>query len=163
LPSRSHNPAGQEYRAQGNCLSFEVQPTREEEGLTTVHSLPPNDDIIQQPVQDAETPEPESPVDMVPEVFRCAECPQTFPMRHLFNRHNKKHNRPFKCPIRRCNQAFQYRKDLGRHRAAKHRETIQDLVLLYCCYPGCKFSIEQGLGSSRKDNLRRHARTQHRG
>jgi len=160
---RPHNPAGQEYRAQGNRGIFDVQPIREDEGLTTVHSLSPNDDIIQQPVQDAEMPEPESPLDVVPEVFRCAECTQTFPKRHLFNRHNKKHSRPFKCPIRRCNRAFQYRKDLGRHRAARHPETVQDLVLLYCRHPGCKFSSEQGPGSSRKDNLRRHARTQHRG
>jgi len=163
VSSSSQNPAGQEYRAQGSRESFfGVQPLREEEGLTAVQSLPPNDDIIpEQPVQDEETPEPESPVDMVLEAFRCARCPLTFPKRCLFNKHQKRHDRPFKCAIRRCPRAFQYRKDLNRHRAARHRETVQDLVLLYCGRPGCKFSIEHGPGSSRIDNLRRHIRTQH--
>lgn len=160
MSSSVHNPAGQECRAQGSRESCEVQPSREE-AQTTDHSLPVSDGIIQQPSPSPETPENDSPTEATPEAMRCDKCALTFQKRHLFNKHHLKHNPPFQCTVRPCDLAFRYRKDLDRHRATRHPETVPGLVLLYCPIPGCKFSIQESPGSSRRDNLRRHFRTRH--
>jgi len=95
-------------------------------------------------------------------VLQCGECEQTFAKEHLLNKHLKKHFPPFQCLHEGCSRFFQYRKDLRRHCEAKHPESVADAALLYCPYEGCKFSFQGGTGVSRRDNLNRHVRTQHR-
>jgi len=89
----------------------------------------------------------------------CNVCSETFSRRHLLNKHMKKHFPPFQCPD--CDKAFQYRKDLKRHRESKHPETLEEHTVLFCPYPRCKFSAERSAGSTRKDNLNRHIQTRH--
>jgi len=91
--------------------------------------------------------------------FECEKCSETFPKQHLLNKHMKKHFPPFQCND--CDKAFQYRKDLKRHRESKHPETVEEPTVLFCPYPGCKFSAERSTGSTRRDNLNRHIQTQH--
>lgn len=169
LSSRSHNSAGQEYGAQGNRASNEVQPWREEEdeeqqaGQLTVNSIPINDDIIPGPEpEDAEMSEPESHMATPPEDLRCDECDKTFEKRHLFNKHHKQHHPTFVCPVDQCHQLFRYNKDLVRHRNDKHPETVPGgPVRWFCPVPECKYSIGRGSGFPRPDNFRRHVRGQH--
>jgi len=128
----------------------------------------------------AETPSPVAASQPTTDAFQCETCSEIFPKRHLLkytlpiltvhcryshnsgSKHHKKHSGPVKCTVGRCGQVFQFRRDLDRHHRAIHREMVEELTLLYCPYQGCKFSIG-GTGSSRKDNLDRHIRTQHGG
>ncbi|KAH8726518.1 hypothetical protein GQ44DRAFT_771281 [Phaeosphaeriaceae sp. PMI808] len=79
--------------------------------------------------------------------LRYNKCGLTFPKRHLVDTHRKRHDRPFKCTDNQCDRAFQYKKDLERHRHAKHSETVRGIALLYYSHPGCKYSFERGTGS----------------
>jgi uncharacterized C2H2 Zn-finger protein len=92
-------------------------------------------------------------------LFECEECSATFPKRHIFNKHMKKHYPPFPCDD--CNKAFRYRKDLTRHCNSIHPETVDEPKVSFCPVHGCKYSTERSTGSTRGDNLRRHIRTQH--
>jgi len=94
-----------------------------------------------------------------PRQYLCEDCSQSFPRQCDLNRHSKKHSLPFSCEV--CHNRFRYRKDLNRHRSAKHPEAVTNFNLLYCPHPGCRFSIQQGIGTTREDNLRRHMQTQH--
>jgi len=166
LPSSSNNPAGQERGAQGETIPNAFQPTEEEEDNILIRSLPQteiSDGILQHSHPHAEASRLSTPMENTDGALRCDDCGLTFPKRHLLNTHRKRHDRPFKCTASQCDRAFQYKKDLERHRHAKHSETVPGIALLYCPHPGCKYSFERGTGSSRKDNLKRHIRTQHGG
>jgi len=92
-------------------------------------------------------------------VLQCEKCFKIFSKRHLLNKHMKKHFPPFKCDD--CNIPFRYSKDLKRHCKSQHPETVEGQTVLFCPYPGCKFSPERSSGSTRRDNLNRHIQTQH--
>jgi hypothetical protein len=94
-------------------------------------------------------------------VLRCDECHETFQKPYQLKRHSKKHTRPFKCTTPSCSQSFQYKKDLSRHKKARHSEEIPDYSPLYCPINGCKFAEGAGQSFSRRDNLERHIRSKH--
>jgi len=96
-----------------------------------------------------------------PHVFQCRECTKTFSKKHLLNKHFKEHNPPFRCMINGCNKPFLWKRDYDRHLNAKHPQTVPGLTIWSCPIDGCKFSIQRNGGSSRKDNMDRHKRTQH--
>ncbi|KAH7071043.1 hypothetical protein FB567DRAFT_612666 [Paraphoma chrysanthemicola] len=86
-------------------------------------------------------------------------CDKTFDRACELNRHRKTHlvrsERPHRCDI--CHEGFLYPKDLSRHQTthAEHRSTQ---TTYYCRHPGCNGRV----GFSRRDNLLRHQRKQHR-
>jgi len=96
-----------------------------------------------------------------PLVFQCSECPESLSKRHLLNKHLKKHDPPFKCTLDGCNKSFTQKRDYERHLDAIH--PTQSTTLWVCPYEGCKYSGQYTAGSPRKDNMKRHMRTQHGG
>jgi len=154
-PQSSHfTPAGQVDGAHGDDWSstsqFALEPNRLD------HSLR-NNTLSQEPQGIAEASDIFAPQSEL--TFDCEECSEPFSKRNLLNKHMKKHFPPFQCD--NCSRAFQFRKDLTRHCKSQHPETVEELTVLFCPYPGCKFSPERSTGSTRKDNLNRHIQTQH--
>nr|POF11243.1 polycomb protein pho [Quercus suber] len=86
----------------------------------------------------------------------CEHCSQCFAQSYLLKRHLRRHDPSFPCLEERCGYVAQYKKDLERHRLARHGPyPVQDEPS-FCPYTGCKYAQELGVGSFRKDNLRRH-------
>lgn len=89
----------------------------------------------------------------------CPKCDSAFYRTCDYNKHLKKHTRPFKCAHDGCTMEFQYNKDLTRHNLNMHQTGPK---VLYCCpLKTCKASNSGGHGFVRKDNLRRHIKNQH--
>lgn len=155
-------PAGQDGGAH-----VEIWPNAQHVEYTTIsyQSLQPtqhSNDALQEPSSSAETSALSAANEIVGDAFQCQECLQTFPKRHILNRHSKqKHSRPLKCTIGTCSAAFGFKKDLDRHIRSRHPGAIQISSRFYCPYEGCKYSTGQGDGFSRKDNLDRHIRMLH--
>ncbi|CAG8950002.1 hypothetical protein HYFRA_00004335 [Hymenoscyphus fraxineus] len=61
-------------------------------------------------------------------IYLCLDCRQSFHFRADYDRHRKRHDRPFKCTL--CLMDFGLKVDLHLHMAVKH-ETLE-------CSPGCK-------------------------
>jgi len=92
------------------------------------------------------------------EDLQCQICQQLFTQRHQLNRHFKqKHEKPNRCDAEGCDAAFGFKRDLERHINSKHGGGSR----FYCQEEGCKYSIENGNGFSRKDHLDRHVEGQH--
>ena len=69
-------------------------------------------------------------------------------------RHQRIHGpRPHVCET--CQKRFSYPKDLRRHQAAQH---LNSLPKFHCPHEDCKHRLQ---GFSREDNFRRHLRTKH--
>ncbi|KAH8701405.1 hypothetical protein GQ44DRAFT_631816 [Phaeosphaeriaceae sp. PMI808] len=86
-------------------------------------------------------------------------CEKAFDRACDVNRHRKSHlessERPHQCQV--CHEGFLYPKDLNRHRR-KHDGQGLTQPNYYCHLPGCN-NFD---GFSRRDNLLRHQRRQHR-
>ncbi|KAF2029750.1 hypothetical protein EK21DRAFT_112621 [Setomelanomma holmii] len=86
-------------------------------------------------------------------------CERRFDRACELNRHRKTHldstARPHQCNI--CHEGFLYPKDLHRHQKT-HIEHRSAQMTFFCPHPGCN----NAEGFSRRDNLLRHQRKQHR-
>jgi len=95
-----------------------------------------------------------------PQPFSCGTCQSTFSQAHDFNRHMKRHDRPYKCPIPNCpSSGFPSSQDCDRHVKTKHPETVSDEQRHYCPVQTCKYATK---GFTRADNFQRHMK-QHPG
>lgn len=106
--------------------------------------------------------------------FACFQCGATFPKKgsltfvfktikspkllltYCRRRHVKTHDRPFSCGVAGCTASFAFNKDLRRH-----EEDVHGSTRFYCCYPGCSYKLARD-GTSRRENLERHVRNQHK-
>jgi len=103
---------------------------------------------------------PQPPPEAHVQPYSCESCHKTFPQAHEFNRHMKRHDRRYKCPIADCpSSGFPSRQDCERHLEAKHPESVQDQQLHYCPVQTCKYATK---GMTRADNFQRHMK-QHPG
>ncbi|KAF2684451.1 hypothetical protein K458DRAFT_31981 [Lentithecium fluviatile CBS 122367] len=86
-------------------------------------------------------------------------CGKSYDRSCDLKRHQKTHmdrsERPHKCSV--CNDGFLYPKDRDRHQRT-HEASSSAQAMLYCQVPGCP----KVNGFSRRDNLLRHQRKQHR-
>ena len=72
------------------------------------------------------------------------------------SKHYKQHFHPFLCTYEGCGKSFQYKKDLPRHT----KEVHEDSPPLRCTFPGCTSKLAR-VGTTRRDNLKRHIRSKH--
>jgi len=90
----------------------------------------------------------------------CAHCGASFPTARKLHLHTDKHTLPFVCVVPSCGKAHARKKDLQRHMWSHHEAEARRLgippVRVLCPSRGCSF---QG----RKDNVKRHVETKHRG
>ncbi|OAL00316.1 hypothetical protein IQ06DRAFT_143472 [Phaeosphaeriaceae sp. SRC1lsM3a] len=88
--------------------------------------------------------------------FSCGVCPKKFDRRCELNKHiSRLHTKRFKCTQQGCTQApFGFEADLRRHVLAKHNGA-ELRAIFKCGIDGCNEAF------SRKDNMRRHARSKH--
>jgi len=124
----------------------------------------PFDEFIQFPG----TPRPQNPPFQAPpaqpepyaQSFSCDPCQSTFSQAHEFNRHMKRHDRPYQCSIPNCpSSGFPSSQDRDRHVKARHPETVPQEQFLYCPVQTCKYATK---GFARADNFQRHMK-QHPG
>lgn len=80
-------------------------------------------------------------------LFACSTCRKSFPTSELLQHHERTHVRPFQCET--CYASFSWPKDLKRH-LTKH-SAAKSFSCPYCQLP-----------FSRKDNVLRHLRNNHR-
>ncbi|KAI1157734.1 hypothetical protein F5B18DRAFT_657362 [Nemania serpens] len=93
--------------------------------------------------------------------FPCDRCDRIFDKRHELNTHQSRQcyrSLYYACLVAGCNQKFQYQKDLDRHTNVKHPGP--DTAVFHCSRPGCKYAAD-GKHFKRKDNLKRHLKSQH--
>ena len=80
----------------------------------------------------------------------------------LNSKHMDKHNRPYVCEERGCEniKGFTYSGGLSRHQREVHRQNGGPKASCHCPHKDCKRST--GVGFSRKENLHEHLRRVHR-
>lgn len=88
--------------------------------------------------------------------FVCDDCGNTYPKRHLLNKHYRIHKPPLECPHDACDKKLPQRKELGRHILSHHRSWAKKqpefaylFTKVYRC-ENCAYATD------RPDNLKRH-------
>jgi len=77
------------------------------------------------------------------------------PPHSLSARERRKLTKPEKCPMTGCSKRYPYKRELGRHMRAKHKEAVPQTAKLPCPFPGCnKFY-------ARDDHVTRHWKKKH--
>jgi len=131
-----------------------------EEDGSSYQSLQPPQEFSSGSLLPSETPIEEGTT-LPAHTYACSECSTTFTKKYLLNKHSKKHYPPFKCKTNSCTRSFEHRRDFERHQSARHPEVVLVRSMWSCPYDGCRFSVQQNGGSSRRDNVVRHISSQH--